>query len=101
MSILQNDQGSEGPGSPATPGGWNEVPSTEPKGYKVDVTPSNPFEQQKPLSPVPLAKKPSKQKFSLKYLLIAIVIIFIALIAVITLHKQSPTTILPLSALTL
>ncbi len=92
MSILQNDQGSEGPGSPAKPGGWNEVPSTEPKGYKVDVTPSNPFEQQKPISPVPLAKKQTKQKFPLKYLLIAIVIIFIALIAVITLHKQSPTT---------
>ena len=78
--------------NPGTSGGWSEVSGGAPKGYKVDVTPSNPFEQQKPISPVPLAKKPHAQKFPLKYLLIAIVIIFIALIAVITLHKSSPTT---------
>ena len=112
MSILQNDQEPEGSNSPAAPGGWNEVPSPSsnpnssytpsnqgstynqgPKGYKVDVTPVNPFEQSKPIAPVPLAKKPTNQKFPLKYLLVAIVVIFIALIAVITLHKPSPTTI--------
>ena len=92
MSILQNDQGPEGLGNPNASGGWNEVPGTEPKGYKIDVTPSNPLGQQKPISPVPLAKKPSKQKFPLKYLAIAIAVILIALIAVITLHKPSPTT---------
>ncbi|MEM0154265.1 MAG: NosD domain-containing protein [Methanothrix sp.] len=92
MSILQNNQGPEEPVNPGIPGGWNEVKGTESKGYKVDVTPSNPFEQQKPLASVPLAKKPNKKKFPLKYLLIAIVIIFIALIAVISLHKSPPTT---------
>ena len=92
MSILQNDQGSEGPGSPIAPGGWNDVPSQGTGGYKVDVTPSNPFQQQKPISPVPIARKAPQQKFPLKYLLIAIAIIFIALIAVLTLHKPSSTT---------
>ncbi|MEM0201616.1 MAG: NosD domain-containing protein [Candidatus Micrarchaeaceae archaeon] len=95
MSILQNNQGPEAPVNPNAPGGWTEVQGSGSKGYKVDVTPSNPFEQQKSPAPapVPIAKKPSKQKFPLKYLIIAIVIIFIALIAVLTLHKPLPTAI--------
>ena len=92
VSILQNNQGSEGTDSPNSYGGWNEIPPTESKGYKVNVTPSNPFEQQKPPSPVPIARKASQNKFPLKYLLIALVVIFIALIAVLTLHKPSSTT---------
>lgn len=103
MMEIGNPQGQDN-------GGWHEVPSGNgssnqdvppqnpvnpgiynPQGYKVDVTPNNPLQ---PGSPVNLAKKrkQSESKGLLKYAIIGIIIVFIAVVAFATLHKPAPVS---------
>jgi len=107
VSILgDNVNGGTGGNQNGTDGGWQQVPDNQNnqgnkpqdnqnQGYKINVTPNNPFKAPEPVpSPPPIAKK-QKQKIPLKYLAIAIAIIFIAVIAIVSLHKptQVQTTI--------
>jgi parallel beta-helix repeat protein len=96
VSILGNNaDGSAGVNPDNQNGGWQEVPNTQNQGYKIDVTPNNPFKapEQAPQAPAPaVARKKQKTKFPIKYLAIAIAVIFIAVIVLATLHKPTAVT---------
>ncbi len=93
MAIPENN-GIPNPGSPQN--GWNEVPNGTPGtgqgSYKVDVTPQSPFGQQKPIQAPKIATNKGQAKLPIKYLLIAILVVFIAVVALVSLHKPAQTT---------